>query len=258
MKRFVVMQSLIFIVSWAAFGLAHGLVFDSRLSHMQWCASSPFIPDYQSARGHVPAPPSSPGRTPAKKSEPPIVGPGLSHEDWHGPHACAGGVYCVYSNPSFANGRGIVLVTTPGHAEEISVLPALGNASTDQDGSSGIFSIVEVPGKGLGIVATRPIRRGQRIMVYPPAIIAHGGVVGDLDVEEQGRLFEVGVGNLPADTRETFMAQMGHSGGHKILDITNTNSFLLKNAIGYGGYFGNFPEVSMYNHDCRPKYVPRP
>lgn len=111
-----------------------------------------------------------------------------------GPHACAG-IFCVYSSPSFANGRGIAIITTARAAQKLGALPvfalaaatnaalndttisssssktikssapsAVEDSQDDQDRDQDpAFRVAEVPGKGLGIVATRPIARGQRI-----------------------------------------------------------------------------------------------
>lgn len=49
---------------------------------------------------------------------------------------------------------------------------------------------------------------------------------------------------------------MAHFGGHKILDILATNSFQMnldpagKDTTAH--HYGNYPEVSRFNHDCRP------
>src|SRR3569833_3704363 len=44
--------------------------------------------------------------------------------DWRGPHACAGS-YCVYSNPGFDGGQGVVFITTPKKAEQVSRLDVI-------------------------------------------------------------------------------------------------------------------------------------
>ncbi|ORY57430.1 uncharacterized protein BCR38DRAFT_305053, partial [Pseudomassariella vexata] len=189
---------------------------------------------------------------------------------WQGPHACYGD-FCVYSKPDFSGGRGIVVISLKKNAEAISMLPVLSedrvaeifqsqgvnvNFTDEVNTSPPLFRATAIPGKGIGLVATQPIRRGQRIMAYTPAIVVHRKFIDDLSKDEQYRLLEAGIGRLPMATRDIVMAQMGHSGDHRVLDIMMTNSFEMWMDIGQDGHhFGNFPEVSRYNHDCRPNVV---
>ncbi|KAK1585573.1 uncharacterized protein LY79DRAFT_518609 [Colletotrichum navitas] len=245
-----------------AFGHAQGL--KSQYPMFESCAASPLLPDSHIAcgKGAVLAPETpalarlvTNGTTkpPPKQKKKDIW---RTDEGWHGPHACAG-VYCSYSRPSFAGGRGIVLVTTPFSAEEASRLPAFAAESITGEGDGELFSVVEVPGKGLGLVANQPIRRGQRIMAHPPAVVVHRRFVDDVEPEDQYRVFEDAVTRLPEPARAVFMAQMGqaaahHSTGQTVHDIMHTNSFELGLKIRDGHHFGNYPEVSRFNHDCRP------
>lgn len=177
---------------------------------------------------------------------------------WEGPHACAG-LYCVYSSPAFAQGRGIVLLSTAENAAAVAKLSvfssqyALFANRVYPDTTLSLFRVAEIPGKGKGLVATQPIRRGQRIMTNTPAVIIHRRLIDELSKAEQFRLLETGIARLPVETRRSFMAQMGHAGGHKIHDIMHTNSFEMGLGNEDGHHFGNFPEVSRFNHDCRPK-----
>lgn len=176
---------------------------------------------------------------------------------WEGPHACAG-VYCVYSNAAFAHGRGIVLLSTAENAVAAAKLTvfsqdALVANGVNPEAASSLFRVAEIPGKGKGLVATQPIQRGQRIMAHTPAVVAHRKLIDELSKNEQFTLLEAGIACLPVGTRKSFMAQMGHAGGHKINDIMHTNSFEMGLGIEDGHHFGNFPEVSKFNHDCRPK-----
>ncbi|KAK1972407.1 SET domain-containing protein [Colletotrichum sublineola] len=245
-----------------AFGHAQGL---EPLQHpiFESCAASPLFSDSQIAcrKGAVLTPEApalarlaTNGTTePPKKKKKDIW---RSDEGWYGPHACAG-AYCSYSRPSFAGGRGIVLVTTPFSAEEASHLPAFAAESIAGEGDGDLFRIVEMPGKGLGLVANQPIRRGQRIMTQPPAVVVHRRFIDDIETEGQYRVLEDAVAHLPEATRAMFMAQMGQAAAHRstgqrVHDIMHTNSFELGLRITDGHHFGNYPEVSRFNHDCRP------
>ncbi|KAL8297957.1 hypothetical protein RB597_007059 [Gaeumannomyces tritici] len=187
---------------------------------------------------------------------------------WSGPHACVG-VYCVHANAEL--GDGIVLFTTDRNAKHVMDLrptahDALESSSSSSSSSSSDlkdppFAERALPGKGLGLVAKRPIRRGELVMAEAPAMLTQKRVLED----RSGRYVEalgLAVRSLPAARRKAFMRQ-GRSGdgvgGYEILDILLTNSFRLALAgEGEAGFhYGNFPSASRINHDCRPNLVSR-
>ncbi|KAF9874724.1 hypothetical protein CkaCkLH20_07861 [Colletotrichum karsti] len=250
------MRLYVVLASWASLALAGRQGLKAQVPILDLCAASPLFPDYQLAcgKGSVWAADSGipHGIANNRTSKPPKKEIWRSDEGWHGPHSCAG-AYCAYSRPSFANGRGIVLVSTAFNAEEASHLSAFTQPSNDKDqGDSGLFKVVEMPGKGLGLVANQHIKRGQRIMAHPPAVVIHRRFIDKVDLENQYRLLDIAVAELPEPTRKIFMEQMGQSGGHKVHDIIHTNSFEVRLGIRDGHHFGNYPEVSRFNHDCRP------
>lgn len=194
---------------------------------------------------------------------------------WSGPYACAG-PYCVYAHATFAAGRGIVIISNGDSANALANLPIIvelaspsaaetlrsANINTQTHG----VVTRDIPGKGRGFVATRPIHRGEHIMAYTPALImqrdffdtvvGYGDGEGDEGVSraDQLRVLRDAVGRLPTATRVAFWKQLGQThqpGDDDILDVIMNNSFNLP-LTGGGPFIGNFPEVSMYNHDCRP------
>jgi hypothetical protein len=176
---------------------------------------------------------------------------------WTGPHTCVG-VYCVYANPSLQNGHGISLITTARIAQSVAHLPGLDqppNVDIQAVSKDTVpYRMQSIPGKGMGLVATQPIRRGQRIMAFTPAVLAHLDITTKITSEEQQRLLDVAVEQLPKQTKELYLSQMGFAGGHHVADVMHTNSFGLNlGTEEQARHFGNFPEVSRFNHDCRPK-----
>lgn len=177
---------------------------------------------------------------------------------WDVPRHCVR-EYCVYSNRKFAGG--IVVVTNSENAKQISRL-------SDMTGMSGIplrvppFYATEIPGKGIGLVANRTIKRGEAIMVWQPSYMIHRKLLSaDVDVssEEQQYLLDAALQKLPAARRRAFSRQLGQFGGHRVSDILLTNSFQMDvggEGLPPGGdeghHLGNFPDVSRLNHDCRP------
>lgn len=185
-----------------------------------------------------------------------------------GPHTCAGD-YCVYAHPTFAAGRGIALITTPESAQALANLPVFSELADSVAATSFIQSasinvrspateVRSIPGKGRGLAVSHPIPRGTQVMAYTPALVLHRNLVDDLGRADQLRLLRDAVGRLPgAATRVAFWRQLGKThaeGDDDILDIVMNNSFNLPllPGTGLGPFIGNFPEVSMYNHDCRP------
>lgn len=186
---------------------------------------------------------------------------------WSGPHACAG-PYCVYAHDTFAGGRGIVIISDGEGANALANLPIMVSlaAVTSSSSNSGAWANTntqthgvitkEIPGKGRGFVATRPIHRGEQIMAYTPALIAQRGFLeAGVSRADQVRLLGDAVRRLPQATQVSFWKQLGQThqaGDDDMVDVIMNNSFNLPLAGGAGPFVGNFPEVSMYNHDCRP------
>lgn len=181
---------------------------------------------------------------------------------WSGPHACAG-TYCVYSNPSFAAHRGIVIISNGHTANVLANLPIFvelaGPGSADLLKAANVnvqapgLETRDIPGKGRGLVTTRALHRGEQILAYTPALVVRRSFVDDLGRAEQLRLLRDAVRRLPAATRVAFWRQLGQThqpGDDDVLEIVMNNSFNLQ--LAAAGFVGNFPEVSMYNHDCRP------
>jgi hypothetical protein len=113
------------------------------------------------------------------------------------------------------------------------------------------FYEAEVPGKGAGLFANRTIRKGEIIMRRAPAMLIQSTPHLDLDPEVREKLYRDAVDRLPEPTRERFLRQTGDT----IYDKVEKNSFRMfvdgdrKQSV----HLGLFPEVSKFNHDCRPK-----
>jgi hypothetical protein len=112
--------------------------------------------------------------------------------------------------------------------------------------------VAEVSGKGLGLIANQSLRRGTPVMETAPALVVHRKFLEQLPAEVQQPLLDAAVDSLPPKTRSLFLSQMGHFGGPKITDILATNSFQMDLGGSDGHHYGNYPEVSRFNHDCRP------
>ncbi|KAL0939516.1 HET domain containing protein [Colletotrichum truncatum] len=177
-------------------------------------------------------------------------------QDWTGPHGCAGD-YCLYAHRGFAAGRGVVIISTLENQQKLKEMgEKIEEHSTGDPGSSTPpFRITEVGGKGLGMIANKTLARGDIVMLQTPVLIAHRAFIEHTPPAKQYPLLDAVANLLPAPARKSFLGQMAHFGGHEIVDIMQTNAFQMDlggGSQGDGHHYGNFPEVSRYNHDCRP------
>ncbi|KAM7213816.1 het domain protein [Rhypophila decipiens] len=178
---------------------------------------------------------------------------------WEGPKECLQ-QFCIYYNHGFANGRGIVAITTAPNLSRLEAVEQALNKTKSSPTSSSepqSFTLAEVKGKGLGLLASRPLTRSSPVMAKTPALLIHRSFLEGLPPSsEQQSLLDTAASYLPSALQKEFWSQMGHFGGHKILDIMATNSFQMnldpKGQDQSAHHYGNYPEVSRFNHDCRP------
>ena len=168
---------------------------------------------------------------------------------WEDVGKCAR-TWCIFVNRGFAGGEGLVAVTTRPNFEALRKIEVDANKRAASVPS---YYVDEVPGKGLGVIANRTLRRGDVVMTEYPAVLVHRSLEqSTIPQREQFALLDAAVDQLPLARREAFLAQMGHFGGHRITDILTTNAFQLDLGGPDGKHYGSFPGVSRFNHDCRP------
>ncbi|KAK3353816.1 hypothetical protein B0T25DRAFT_545422 [Lasiosphaeria hispida] len=163
---------------------------------------------------------------------------------WEATHHCAG-QYCIFTNPGFAHGRGMVAITTS------ATLPKLKTIEPSHPIPPS-YHLSPVPGKGLGMIANHTLSRGAVVTTESPAVLIHRGFLDTTPPAQQHPLLDLAITHLPPALRTAFLAQMGHFGGHRVADILATNSFQMDLGGADGHHYGNFPAVSRFNHDCRP------
>ncbi|KAI1146977.1 hypothetical protein F4825DRAFT_471951 [Nemania diffusa] len=148
------------------------------------------------------------------------------------------GEYCVYTNKDFL-GQGISLVTTAPNRDRTAQLQLSETISRRDDSKT---RIVEIPARGKGLVATRTIHKGERIMAARPALLVHRDAFMELPLVDIYSLMEMAVNSLPKSRRDGYLAQAGTMGGHKITDILFTNSFQIALGGHDGFHYANFPK----------------
>ncbi|KAK3385261.1 hypothetical protein B0H63DRAFT_472625 [Podospora didyma] len=184
--------------------------------------------------------------------------------------------FCAFAHQSFGSGQGISLITTPARILILGsqppldeVLPPLSPEQVIPETASSPYQDVFVPGKGIGLVASEPIRAGRRIMLATPAVMVDDRAFTGLRKEDLAILLAQAVVNLPKTHRARFLNLSGSvddegSQLDSIHKIFTTNAFkttiktvetnLAGVAVPAGeiDFHSTFTEVSRLNHDCSP------
>ncbi|KAM0621778.1 hypothetical protein ACHAQG_006321 [Verticillium nonalfalfae] len=158
-------------------------------------------------------------------------------------------LYCLYHNRGYAHSRGIVLLTTgPALAHLKHTLAA---APPPPPLPEPLFAAVDMPGKGVGLVAQAPIPAGTPLIASPPVLLVHRAFF-ERPPADAAILYDQIPALLPAAARRALLRQMGGS----VRGIVATNAFQVDvggdAAGGHHHHFGVFPAISRLNHDCGP------
>ncbi|KAM0322462.1 hypothetical protein ACHAQA_009531 [Verticillium albo-atrum] len=217
------------------------------------CPSTPLLTDSTCQSTSSPStstsPSPSPPTTPQEQKQNQTQ---QTPPEWRGGTQCIG-PYCLYSNRGFAHNRGIVLLTTA---------PAFAHLKTTFAASppplpppESLFHAVDIPGKGVGLVANATIPTGTPLLSHPPVLLIHRTFFERPPATAQtSSLYDQIPALLPAATRRALLRQMGGA----LQRIIATNAFQVDIDAGgpldkaHAHHFGVFPEISRLNHDCRP------
>ncbi|KAH6623886.1 hypothetical protein F5144DRAFT_659308, partial [Chaetomium tenue] len=150
--------------------------------------------------------------------------------------------FCVYSSSTFNDGSGIAIITDPETAAGVAdtvqdPLPAWnsrhhlarrGRLSTEAVDLP--YTVTQIPGKGLGVVATKRIKRFDTILKSYPAMIADNEFLSLGKKTEGGlpggpRLFQKALDQLPDKERFLTMARSEEEHVHAVEDVIKTNAF---------------------------------
>ncbi|KAL0940397.1 lysine methyltransferase [Colletotrichum truncatum] len=169
--------------------------------------------------------------------------------------------YCVFADPQFDYGKGIVIITTPARARYIFKTSSL--MSNLPISTHKLLFRTKVSGnKGRGIFANSHISAGSLITQEAPIILIDDNWTINVSSEKaRTTLEELAIEKLPKLTRKTFHELYE---GH---DISNPWQKIYTNGYGvYGGPTNDWPElesesdlgmvavhanISKINHGCR-------
>lgn len=187
--------------------------------------------------------------------------PGLG--GWYDPKICSG-EYCVFANRDLANGRGMSVITT---AHNLQKIRRTQHRLEEQDINKSAqepppYEVKNVEGKGLRLVATRTIKRGEHLMTWSPVLLVRKTFFEDVPAKEQHHLLAAAVRLLPEKTQKQFQGQLfvANAGSSRVLkDIILRHSF--ETDIGWAAqgrdeyHYASYPEATVFHHDCRPNVV---
>lgn len=171
--------------------------------------------------------------------------------------------FCVYSAPDFAEGRGVSMILPKKRAAKIATLPAFADPESirgiNQDlvqDRPPVYNVVEMPGKGLGVVAAKHLVRGDLIIANTVSIMIDYEAFGKMPQHEVNKLMAAAVDYFPEMHRSRFLNLSTHADTmshlHKVERLVATNAFDLEGPDdGEFGMHAVFPEISRLNHDCR-------
>lgn len=148
--------------------------------------------------------------------------------------------FCVYSNPLFASGRGITILTSPARAITIA-RSALFTNSTQYEklghfnaAESPRWKVVPSPGKGYGLVATQNLLVGDHIMSTTASIMVDYDLFRYVPDAQLLAMEVEGVGYLPPVHRARLMNLTTHdeADGYedRVSKIITMNAFDIEDA----------------------------
>ncbi|KAK7924446.1 hypothetical protein PG985_006500 [Apiospora marii] len=169
--------------------------------------------------------------------------------------------YCAFTKRSFSGSEGVSVVTTPERIARLAkgIFSDKGSQIRLPHSSASSYEDAEIPGKGIGLIATKPIRAGQSIMTRTPAVMIDRSCLDALTNDASVALLIQGVEALPTVHRDRYLNLTTHmdvaSRQMRISQIFAVNSF--RTGVGDQGadFHSVFTEISRLNHDCRPNCV---
>ncbi|CAK7235782.1 hypothetical protein SBRCBS47491_009412 [Sporothrix bragantina] len=150
--------------------------------------------------------------------------------------------FCVYTNDRHGLG-GLSIVTTPETASASADMwdedePRL---PVDKKGHGPAYEIVDIPGRGKGVLATRKIKQYEAFMVDYAAMVV------DLRVAE----------TVAREEGVLDMAQTSTAARHPIENVLRSNAFHTALGAEDDSHMALFPDLARINHACMPNAFPR-
>ncbi|KAK0716660.1 hypothetical protein B0T21DRAFT_266491, partial [Apiosordaria backusii] len=177
--------------------------------------------------------------------------------------------YCAYTNSRHGH-RGWSIVTTPARAADVASwfldlpLSETSPAGSSQGkkngngegGSKKKWKVVQIEGKGKGVVATEEIQEWEEILLDYATLVVDVGFTIEVNALRGYRLLHEAVGRM-GDGGVGVM-ELGKSSEYAqdvVENVLRTNAFSTR--VGEGDYMAVYPTVSRINHACMPNAYTR-
>ncbi|KAK0624315.1 hypothetical protein B0T14DRAFT_602675 [Immersiella caudata] len=246
--------------------------------------SCPLYQPPQTPNQTSPPPSSAPQQPPPDSGPESPPKPSTSPSPWsRGPICRRAGhsEYCAFTHSTFSSNTSISLITTPSRILLLGSQPPLNLTLPSDQSPPAIpppYKDIFIPGKGIGLVASEPIRSGRLVMAATPAVMVDDKAFRGLRKGDLAMLLGQAIVQLPAEHSGRFMnlsadARAGDEGEgqlDRVWKIFSTNAFrtpVVGVGVGADGtvegekvegweremdFQSSFVEVSRLNHACSP------
>ena len=117
------------------------------------------------------------------------------------------------------------------------------------------FAVKAIDGKGLGALATVPIRRGDRVLQEAPLLCMDTNQTSALDDQTAWQALNDVLGKQVASLRSDEAARFWGLGDAFTEGEKTAAGVFCTNAVSCEGQAMLFPQTSRINHSCRPNVV---
>ncbi|POS73416.1 hypothetical protein DHEL01_v208182 [Diaporthe helianthi] len=167
--------------------------------------------------------------------------------------------FCAFTQPSFNAGHGIALVTTSGILEKMASLPVFTDPRAQPlawiQSASPAYQDEQIPGKGIGLVAKRPLRNNEGLLSRAPIVMVDDTAFKRLGRARLTELLTQAIGDLPETYQGEYLNLTTHlhveTHQERVYEIFMRNDFVTP-VEGIREFHSVFPHVSRLNHACRP------
>ncbi|KAF6824423.1 hypothetical protein CPLU01_10854 [Colletotrichum plurivorum] len=167
--------------------------------------------------------------------------------------------YCAFVKHSFRGESGILMLTSPETAAGDQSLIEDFDPAWVEHGRPSVplgpapFEVIDIPGRGFGVVANATIRAGAVIMREHPRILQvaspEPGPGAEVDRGEMVWVLEEGFVRLPGADQVEVFGLAKSTGGHPLEDVIRTNTFGVK--FNNVDHYGLFPGVARIENQSR-------
>ncbi|KAK3346132.1 hypothetical protein B0T25DRAFT_551148 [Lasiosphaeria hispida] len=121
------------------------------------------------------------------------------------------------------------------------------------------YKIVEVPGKGMGVVALRRFKRYEQIMLDYATLLVDISFASEIPAQQGYRLLRLAVDQLSEPSSVLELGQSNSMARDAVENVLRTNAF--HTILGDEPHMALYPDVSRINHACKPnaytRFIPK-